>query len=61
MKKLCAILLALLLVPFGVFAEESKDAFSNRFGEKVDGALNALLNRSQSAAKRASDLLEEAR
>ncbi len=61
MKKLCAILLALLLVPFGVFAEESKDAFSNRFGEKVDGALNALLNRSQSAARRASDLLDEAR
>ena len=60
MKKLCAILLALLLVPFGVFAEESKDTFSNRFGEKVDSALNALLNRSLSAAKRASDLLEEA-
>ena len=36
MKKLCAILLALLLVPFGVFAEESKDAFSNRFGEKIN-------------------------
>lgn len=61
MKKLCALLLALLLVPFGAFAEESKDTFSSRFGEKVDGALNALLNRRQSAAKRASDLLEEAR
>lgn len=60
MKKLCAILLALLLVPFGAFAEENKDAFSNRFGDKIDGALNALLNRSQSAAQRAAELLETA-
>ena len=57
MKKLCAILLALLLVPFGAFAEENKDAFSGRFGDKIDGALNALLNRSQSAAQRAAELL----
>lgn len=60
MKKLCAILLALLLVPFGAFAEENKDAFSGRFGDKIDGALNALLNRSQSAAQRAAELLETA-
>ena len=60
MKKLCAILLALLLVPFGAFAEENKDAFSGRFGDKIDGALSALLNRSQSAARRAAELLETA-